>query len=153
MEILLTLLSGVLVFAMPLSLIMMLFRSRRKQGVQLFALLTVVGLAVGIVLPLLDEGAVDRVVERQAVAQERKELAEAARLEQLDGFPDMSTKDRAEALGFTRYGAYAVLDDQRVISQYCAYRSRLGQSAKGRSAAIDAEVSAEERIHINVAFD
>lgn len=76
-------------------------------------------------------------------AQQAAELAaqraaqQAALREQLGDFPSLAIKERAEALGISRYAAYRLLNDAPAIEAYCEYSDATYQISIERDAAID----------------
>jgi hypothetical protein len=148
------------IIALPVSLIMMLFKKRRVRGLQFF-FASMIGLAISVWgIVQIPETAENSAKEEGYQSARDKRLAElagyksaeewnenreetVAKLQEeheqnLAGFPDLRTKVAAEKAGITRYEAYRLLSNEDAIARYCAYTARSFSMEKAKQSELDA---------------
>lgn len=62
--------------------------------------------------------------QKRAEREAQAKAAEEARLKALAGFPDHQTQSAAKAAGIARYEAYRLINNNKAITRYCAYKTQ-----------------------------
>lgn len=128
--------------AIPVGLIMLLFKKQRKRGLKTLAGAVLAFAVYAVGLSQYQD-------KNSEVAQKESERQRS----DLEGFPDAESRSAAHVMGLKTYNAYSKRADKNAIQQYCEWVDKAFELSKQRGVEFDENNSESSREKIYEKFE